>query len=160
MRGGNPGPAQRSPRPSEGLRVDDVAWELGVSRATLYQLIGRYRATRTVEGLWGTGRGRQGGARVLDGAKETLINEIIEREYLKLTRPPFRRVLEHIGLSRARPSATRSNGEDWYSPRSQDDTVRTRALDRVRDCGPSSSARPRRLASSADRRMARARGTT
>ena len=46
-RGGNPGPAQPSPQPSERYlpAVDDVAWELGVSRATLYRLIGRYRDT-------------------------------------------------------------------------------------------------------------------
>jgi putative transposase len=37
-----------------------------------------------------------------------LINDIIEREYLKPTRPPFRRVLEHIGL------ACRQRG--WSAP--------------------------------------------
>src|SRR5262245_258009 len=78
--------------------VDDVAWELGVSRATLYRLVERYRATRTVEGLCGPGRGRREGTRFLNPAQETLIREIIEREYLKPTKPPFRRVLEHIGL--------------------------------------------------------------
>ena len=68
----------RHPKRLKAAAVDGVAWELGVSRTTLYRLIGRYRATRTVEGLWGPGRGRQEGARVLDDAKETLINEIIE----------------------------------------------------------------------------------
>ena len=88
--------------------VDDVAWELGVSRATLYRLIGRYRATHTIEGLRGPGRGRREGTRFLDEAKETLIRQIIEREYLKPTRPPFRRVLEHIGI------ACRQRG--WSAP--------------------------------------------
>lgn len=31
--------------------VEDVAWELGLSRTTLYLLIGRYRAAGTVEDL-------------------------------------------------------------------------------------------------------------
>jgi len=79
--------------------VDDVAWELGVSRATLYRLIRRYRATRTVEGLCGPGRGRRKGTQFLYEAKEALIRQIIEREYLKPTRPPFRRVLEQIGIA-------------------------------------------------------------
>ncbi len=43
--------------------VEDVAWELGVSRATLYRLIARYRQTRTVEGLCGPGSGRREQAR-------------------------------------------------------------------------------------------------
>jgi len=36
--------------------VDDVAWELGVGRAPMYRLIERYRANRTVEGLFGPGQ--------------------------------------------------------------------------------------------------------
>ncbi len=79
--------------------VEDVAWELGVSRATLYRLIERYRATRTVEGLCGPGKGRRPGTRLLNLDQEALIRELIEREYLKSTRPPFRRVVEHIGLA-------------------------------------------------------------
>lgn len=98
--------------------VDDVAWELGVSRATLYRLIERYRTTRTVEGLCGPGRGRREGSRFLNPAQETLIREIIEREYLKPTRPPFRRVLEHIGL------ACRRRG--WPAPTWR--TVKSRLL--------------------------------
>lgn len=89
----------RYPKRLKGTAVDDAAWELGVSRATLYRLIGRYRVTRTVEGLYGAGRGRRTGTRFLSPAKETLIREIVEREYLKPTRPPFRRVLEDIGLA-------------------------------------------------------------
>lgn len=98
----------RHPKRLKVAAVDGVAWELGVSRATLYRLIERYRASRTVEGLRGPGRGRQGGTRILAAAKEALINEIIEREYLKPTRPPFRLVLEHIGL------ACRQRG--WSAP--------------------------------------------
>jgi putative transposase len=98
--------------------VDDVAWELGVSRATLYRLIRRYRATRTVEGLCGPGRGRREGTQFLYEAKEALIRQIIEREYLKPTRPPFRRVLEQIGI------ACRLRG--WSAPSWR--TAKTRLL--------------------------------
>ncbi len=105
--------------------VDDVAWELGVSRATLYRLIGRYRATRTVEGLCGPGRGRPEGTRVLDKAKDRLIREIIEREYLKPTRPPFLRVFEHIR------TACRRHG--WSAPSWRTAKSRLLAIDpRVR----------------------------
>jgi len=90
---------KRYPKRLMVAAVDDVAWELGVSRATLYRLIERYRANRTVEGLFGPGRGRREGSQFLNPAEETLIREIIEREYLKPTRPPFRRVLEDIGLA-------------------------------------------------------------
>ena len=107
--------------------VEAVAWELGVSRATLYRLIARYRQTRTVEGLRGPGSGRPEGhfcnirywadtwiiltsslPCVLDWDEETLIREILEREYLKPTRPPFQRVLEQIG------GACRTKG--WTAP--------------------------------------------
>jgi hypothetical protein len=77
--------------------VEAVAQELGVSRATLYRLIARYRQTRTVEGLRGPGSGRSAGTRVLNSDVETLIREVLETEYLKPTRPPFQRVLEQIG---------------------------------------------------------------
>ncbi len=76
--------------------VESVAWELGLSRPTLYRLIARYRLTRTVEALRGPGRGRRAGTRVLDPAEETLIREILEEKHLKPTRPPFERVLEQI----------------------------------------------------------------
>lgn len=89
----------RHPKRLKVAAVDDVAWELGVSRATLYRLIGRYRASGTVDGLSGSGRERREGARFLGEAKETLIRQIIEREYLQPTRPSFRRVLEHIRLA-------------------------------------------------------------
>ena len=41
--------------------VEDVAWELGLSRTTLYLLIGRYRGARTVEVLLDQPAGRPKG---------------------------------------------------------------------------------------------------
>jgi hypothetical protein len=49
-------------------------------------------------GVGGPGRGRRAGTRLLSRAKDTLIQATIEREYLKPTKPPVRRVLEEIGL--------------------------------------------------------------
>lgn len=54
------------------------------------------------------GQGRRAGTRFLSPAKETLIREIIEREYLEPTRPPVQRVLEDIRL------ACRQHG--WSAP--------------------------------------------
>jgi len=67
--------------------VGAIAWELGVSQATLYRLIARYRQTRTVEGLRGAGSGRPEGTRILHLDEETLIREILEREYLQPALP-------------------------------------------------------------------------
>jgi putative transposase len=76
--------------------VEGVAWELGLSRATLYRLIERYRAARTVEVLLDRVRGRPKGTLGIEPARDALIREFIEREYLKPTRPPLRRVIGHI----------------------------------------------------------------
>jgi putative transposase len=52
--------------------VADVAWELGISRATLYRLIEAYRAAQTVKALEPRSRGRRQGTFVLDKAREAL----------------------------------------------------------------------------------------
>ena len=79
--------------------VEGVAWELGLSRATLYRLIERYRAARTVEVLVDGGRGRPKGTLGIEPARDLLIREFIEREYLKPTRPPLRRVIGHLATA-------------------------------------------------------------
>ena len=112
---------KRYPKRLKGRAVDDVAWELGISRATRYRLIARYRMTRTVEGLRGPGRGRRAGARFLSPAKDALIRELIEREYLKPTRPPVRRVHEEIRL------ACRRHG--WSAPTWR--TIKARLLPHI-----------------------------
>ena len=79
--------------------MEDVASELGLSRTTLYELIVRYRATRTVEVLQERGRGRPKGSLHMEPARDALIQQFLEREYLKPTRPPLRRVIEHIAAA-------------------------------------------------------------
>ena len=66
--------------------VEDVAWELGLSRATLYRLIARYRAARTVEALIEKPLGRPKGSLREDPVRDTLIRQFLEREYLQPTR--------------------------------------------------------------------------
>ena len=77
---------------SEGERlkmgdVEEVALELGDSRATLYRLITAYRQTPTVEALEPRQRGRRKGALVLDKPRHDLIRKTIREVYLKPQRP-------------------------------------------------------------------------
>ena len=53
--------------------VKDVAWDLGVSQATLYRLITTYKTTGTVEALMPRTSGRPAGLRLLDKKVEALI---------------------------------------------------------------------------------------
>jgi putative transposase len=79
--------------------VEDAAFELGLSRATTYRLIGRYRAARTVEVLIEQPVGRRKGSLIEQPARDAIINDYLEREYLKPTRPPLRRVIAHIAAA-------------------------------------------------------------
>lgn len=90
---------QRYPDRLTSSAVEDVAWELGLSRATLYRLIERYRAARTVEVLVDRGRGRPKRTLGIEPARDALIREFLECEYLKPTRPPLRRVIGHIAAA-------------------------------------------------------------
>jgi putative transposase len=79
--------------------VEDVAWELGLSRATTYRLIERYRGARTVEVLRERQRGWPKGRFRDEPVRDGLIQQFLEREYLKPTRPPLRRVVAHIAAA-------------------------------------------------------------
>ena len=52
--------------------VEAVAWELGVSRPTMYRLIVAYRAKGTVSSVEPGAMGRRKGAFVLDAKRERL----------------------------------------------------------------------------------------
>src|SRR5271154_1724131 len=67
--------------------VDEVAWELGVSRATLYRLIAAYRTKRTVSSVEPRSRGRRKNTFVLDSKREKLISMTIREIYLNPERP-------------------------------------------------------------------------
>jgi len=87
---------RRHPGRLSVVAVDEAAGELGLSRATIYRLVQRYRATRTVSGLYGKSKGISKGARLLKPEQEAVIKEAIERHYLKPTRPPLSKVVEEI----------------------------------------------------------------
>jgi len=76
--------------------VEDLASDLGLSRATTYRLIERYRDARTVEALCDRQRGWPKGKLRDEPIRDSLIQQFLEREYLKPTRPPLRRVVAHI----------------------------------------------------------------
>jgi len=76
--------------------VADVAWELGVSRATLYRLIAAYRARRTVQSVEPRSRGRRRGTFVLDKAREALIAKAIREIYLQPSRPTLTYLVEQV----------------------------------------------------------------
>ena len=111
----------RHPKRLRTSEVEDVAWELGISRATLYRLIARYRQTGTVEGLYGPGSGRREGTQFLHPDEDMLIREMLEKLYLRPTRPPFQRVLEEIA------GACRSRG--WPAPTWRTVKARLRLID-------------------------------
>ncbi len=79
--------------------VEDVAWELGLSRATTHRLIERYRGARTVEVLRERQRGWPKGRLRDEPVRDGLIQQFLESEYLKPTRPPLRRVVAHIAAA-------------------------------------------------------------
>ncbi len=87
---------KRHPKRLSISAVDDVAGQLGLSRASLYRLIARFRVVSTADGLASLSRGRRAGTQMLDTEKEKLIQTILEREYLKPTRPPLQPVIEQI----------------------------------------------------------------
>ena len=66
--------------------VKDVAWDLGVSQATLYRLIGAYKSIGTVDSLRPRKGGRPKGLRLLDPKIETIIAKCIREIYLTPSR--------------------------------------------------------------------------
>ena len=74
---------ERHKQPLPRSVVEDVAWELGVSRATLYRLIELYKTCGTVDALQPSATGRKSGTWVLPRATEQIIEETIRDVYLK-----------------------------------------------------------------------------
>jgi putative transposase len=76
--------------------VKDVAWDLGVSQATLYRLITTYKAIGTVESLMPRTSGRPTGLRLLDKKVEALIAKCIREIYLTPNRPTLKRLTDEV----------------------------------------------------------------
>ena len=73
----------RNPDGLKGRDVTDLAWELGLSRATAYRMIRLFRAGGTVTSLMDRTRGRREGFRTLDQEREEIIRQAIAGFYLK-----------------------------------------------------------------------------
>jgi putative transposase len=86
----------RHPEALKGRDVADLAWELGLSRATVYRMINLFRAGGTMTSLMDRTRGRPAGYRTLDKRREEIIKQTIASFYLKPTRPPFSRLLRQV----------------------------------------------------------------
>jgi putative transposase len=76
--------------------VSDVARELGVSRATLYRLIGLYREFGSVDALLPKRMGRRRGTRVLSEEIEAIIRTTIQEAYLAWPRPTLTQLVEQV----------------------------------------------------------------
>jgi putative transposase len=91
-------------RGDKRLTVADVeaqAWELGVSRPTMYRLIAAYRAKGTVSSVELRPMGRRRDTFVLDAGRERLIASAIWEIYLKPERPTIAYLIEQIRALRA-----------------------------------------------------------
>lgn len=87
---------RRHPERLTHAAVDDVAGRLGMSRASLYRLIRRFRAGSTVTALMPSPEGRPKGLRLLDAKREAVIRQAVNEFYLKPTKPPFARLVHEV----------------------------------------------------------------
>ena len=76
--------------------MSDTAWELGVSRATLYRLVDIYKSAGTVEALQPIAMGRRAGTWVLPKKVEDIIERAIREVYLKPTRPTLTHLVSRV----------------------------------------------------------------
>ncbi|KQZ21664.1 MULTISPECIES: Mu transposase C-terminal domain-containing protein [Mesorhizobium] len=89
---------ERYPKSLNGQAVADLAWELDLSRATLYRMIKLFRAGGTVSSLMDRKRGRRQGHRALDKDREAVVRRTIEGFYLKPERPSFARLVREVQI--------------------------------------------------------------
>ena len=110
--------------------VKDVAWDLGVSQATLYRLIGVYKSIGTVESLRPRKGGRPKGLRLLDPKIETIIAKCIREIYLTPSRVAMKRLTDEI---HAKCASAGLGLPDWRTIRARVRAIpeRTRALRRM-----------------------------
>jgi putative transposase len=82
--------------------VEEAAWELGVSRPTMYRLLAAYRQKGTVSSVEPRTRGRRKDVFVLDRKRERLIAAAIQEIYLKPERPTMTYLIEQVRARCAR----------------------------------------------------------
>ena len=76
--------------------VDATREAFGVSRSTVYRMIGRFRATRKASSLLPSDRGTPVGAKRVDCKVERVIAEQIDRFWLKKEKPKMRALIERV----------------------------------------------------------------
>jgi putative transposase len=89
---------ERFPDRSPLSAVDDACSSLGLSRATLYRLIERFKAQKTVSSLLPRKPGRAAGSKNQDPTRDLLIRRTIERLYLTPERATFARLVKEVRL--------------------------------------------------------------
>ena len=109
--------------------VKELAQELGLSRATVYRMIGMFRADGTVTSLMGKAPGRRRGYRALDPKRDALIQETIELFYLKPTKPS---VARHVHEIRTRCLALGLPPPNWRTVKARITVLDARAKARKR----------------------------
>ena len=70
--------------------------ELGISRATFYRLLARFRATEVSSAVLPEQAGRKEGSRFLDAQREAIIAREISQFYLKPERPRLSQLVERV----------------------------------------------------------------
>jgi putative transposase len=110
--------------------VRNVAWDLGVSQATLYRLIGVFKLIGTVESLRPRKGGRPKGLRLLDPKIEAIIAKCIREIYLTPSRVAMKRLTDEI---HAKCASAGLELPDWRTIRARVRAIpeRTRALRRM-----------------------------
>lgn len=91
-------------------QVEAVAREHGCDPVTVYRWLKKYEAAESVQGLVRRVRQDQGRGR-LPEPLETLVDALIEREYLTEQRPTMRRVYKTLADEVDRANRTRAEGE-------------------------------------------------
>jgi putative transposase len=106
--------------------IQNLTRDLGVSRATAYRMIKKFRACGAVTAPSTRPVGRPKGARVLDATREMLIREAIENFYLQPARPKFSQLVREISK---RCLKERLPAPNWRTIKARvcDVDVRTRA---------------------------------
>lgn len=120
---------ERYPKSLSGEAIADLAWELDLSRATLYRMIKLFRAGGTVSSLMDRKRGRRQGYRALDNDREALVRRTIEGFYLKPTRPSFAQLVRQVQIACAAAGLAPPN---WRTIKSRVEEVDLRVRGRKR----------------------------
>jgi putative transposase len=79
-----------------GERAQSIAKAYGITRRTLYRWLARYRDAGATSSLIPLPCGVPAGARRLDAIRETLVNKIIEQQYLSRSRPSIEEIVRIV----------------------------------------------------------------